>query len=89
MTPARSATSSRPRASTTERASRSESYIDYSEGDHAGDLSGLRRGMQVRHPKFGVGGVREVMLGTPPRVSVRFPGWGTRKIIATYLEPAG
>lgn len=64
-----------------------ESYIDYHDGD-LDDLEGLRRGMQVRHPKFGVGEVREVTQGSPPRVSVRFPGWGTRKIIASYLEPA-
>lgn len=62
--------------------------IDYSEGSDLSDLEGLRRGMQVRHPKFGVGEVKEVTPGTPPRVAVRFPGWGTRKIIATYLEPA-
>ena len=65
-----------------------ESYVDYSEGSDLSDLEGLRRGMQVRHPKFGVGEVKEVAPGTPPRVSVRFPGWGTRKIIASYLEPA-
>jgi DNA helicase-2/ATP-dependent DNA helicase PcrA len=65
-----------------------ESYVDYAEGSDLADLEGLRRGMQVRHPKFGVGEVREVMQGSPPRVSVRFPGWGTRKIIASYLEPA-
>lgn len=65
-----------------------ESYVDYGEGSDVADASGLRRGMQVRHPKFGVGEVREVVVGSPPRVSVRFPGWGTRKIIATYLEPA-
>jgi hypothetical protein len=66
----------------------SESYIDYSEGSDLSDLEGLQRGMQVRHPKFGVGEVREVMQGSPPRVSVRFAGWGTRTIIASYLEPA-
>ncbi|MGD8317778.1 MAG: UvrD-helicase domain-containing protein [Myxococcales bacterium] len=65
----------------------SESYVDYSEGDWD-QSEGIRRGMQVRHPKFGVGEVREVVQGSPPRVSVRFPGWGTRKIIASYLEPA-
>ncbi len=65
-----------------------ESYIDYGEGSDLADLEGIRRGMQVRHPKFGIGEVREVMQGSPPRVSVRFPGWGTRKIIASYLEPA-
>ena len=85
-------TSSRaPSTPSTARAERfakpDESYIDYSESDLT-DLEGLRRGMQVRHPKFGVGEVKEVAAGTPPRVSVRFPGWGTRRIIATYLEPA-
>jgi len=79
------------RAPSTARAERftepDESYVDYSESDLT-DLEGLRRGMQVRHPKFGVGEVKEVAAGTPPRVSVRFPGWGTRRIIATYLEPA-
>ncbi len=67
---------------------RDESYVDYGEGSDLADLEGLRRGMQVRHPKFGVGEVKEVAPGSPPRVSVRFPGWGTRKIIASYLEPA-
>jgi DNA helicase-2/ATP-dependent DNA helicase PcrA len=66
----------------------SESYIDYGEGSDLSDLEGLQRGMQVRHPKFGVGEVREVMQGSPPRVAVRFAGWGTRTIIASYLEPA-
>lgn len=65
-----------------------DSYVDYSEGSDLSDIDGLRRGMQVRHPKFGIGEVREVMQGSPPRVAVRFPGWGTRKIIASYLEPA-
>jgi DNA helicase-2/ATP-dependent DNA helicase PcrA len=65
-----------------------ESYVDYGEGSDLAELEGLKRGMQVRHPKFGVGEVKEVAPGTPPRVSVRFPGWGTRKIIASYLEPA-
>lgn len=65
-----------------------DSYVDYAEGSDLSDLEGLRRGMQVRHPKFGVGEVREVVQGSPPRVSVRFSGWGTRTIIASYLEPA-
>ncbi len=79
-----------PRPSETHASERAptDSYIDYSEGSDVAEVSGLCRGMQVRHPKFGVGEVREVMLGSPPRVSVRFPGWGTRKIIASYLERA-
>ena len=77
-----------PRARADRHYEPDESYVDYGEGSDLADLEGLRRGMQVRHPKFGVGEVKEVTPGTPPRVAVRFPGWGTRKIIASYLEPA-
>ena len=79
---------SRPEVERERRYEPDESYVDYAEGSDLTDLEGLRRGMQVRHPKFGVGEVKEVAPGSPPRVSVRFPGWGTRKIIASYLEPA-
>ena len=85
---ARSSSPSRPSAPAESRRGPTDSYVDYSEGSDLSDLEGLRRGVQVRHPKFGVGEVTEVMQGSPPRVSVRFPGWGTRKIIASYLEPA-
>jgi DNA helicase-2/ATP-dependent DNA helicase PcrA len=85
---ARSSSPSRPSVSTEPRRDPTDSYVDYSEGSDLSDLEGLRRGVQVRHPKFGVGEVTEVMQGSPPRVSVHFPGWGTRKIIASYLEPA-
>lgn len=85
---ARSSSPARAPASEERRYEPTESYVDYSEGSDLSDLEGLRRGAQVRHPKFGVGEVREVMQGSPPRVSVHFPGWGTRKIIASYLEPA-
>jgi len=85
---ASSSSPSQPLAPEERRHEPSESYIDYSEGSDLSELEGLRRGAQVRHPKFGVGEVREVMQGSPPRVSVRFAGWGTRTIIASYLEPA-
>ena len=84
----RTSSASRPAPRDERRYEPDESYVDYSEGSDLSDLEGLRRGMQVRHPKFGVGEVKEVAPGSPPRVSVRFPGWGTRKIIASYLEPA-
>ena len=84
----RTSSASRPAPRDERRYEPDESYVDYSEGSDLSDLEGLRRGMQVRHPKFGVGEVQEVAPGSPPRVSVRFPGWGTRKIIASYLEPA-
>jgi DNA helicase-2/ATP-dependent DNA helicase PcrA len=85
---ARSSSPARAPAPEAPRHDSNDSYVDYSEGSDLSDLEGLRRGVQVRHPKFGVGEVTEVMQGSPPRVSVRFPGWGTRKIIASYLEPA-
>ena len=85
---ARSSSPSRPSMPEPSRRDPTDSYVDYSEGSDLSDLEGLRRGVQVRHPKFGVGEVTEVMQGSPPRVSVHFPGWGTRKIIASYLEPA-
>jgi DNA helicase-2/ATP-dependent DNA helicase PcrA len=85
---ARSSSASRPTAPLEPSRDPTDSYVDYSEGSDLSDLEGLRRGAQVRHPKFGVGEVTEVMQGSPPRVSVHFPGWGTRKIIASYLEPA-
>jgi DNA helicase-2/ATP-dependent DNA helicase PcrA len=79
-----------PSASWSQASSRvpHQEYVDYGEGSDLSDLEGLRRGMQVRHPKFGVGEVKEVTPGSPPRVAVRFPGWGTRRIIASFLEPA-
>jgi DNA helicase-2/ATP-dependent DNA helicase PcrA len=85
---ARSSSPSRPSMPEPSRRDPTDSYVDYGEGSDLSDLEGLRRGVQVRHPKFGVGEVTEVMQGSPPRVSVHFPGWGTRKIIASYLEPA-
>lgn len=60
-----------------------ESYIDYSEGS---DWV-LRKGMQVRHAKFGVGEVRDISQGSPPRVTVLFPGWGRKTIVARFLQP--
>jgi DNA helicase II / ATP-dependent DNA helicase PcrA len=64
-----------------------ESHIDLSEGSGAEDVA-LRLGMRVRHPKFGVGQVRAVSPGTPPRVTVSFPGWGDKTLVSSYLEPA-
>ena len=84
----RPSTPTRRQGSAEARYEPTQSYVDYNEGCDLPETEGLRRGMQVRHAKFGVGEVREVMHGSPPRVAVRFPGWGTRKIIASYLELA-
>jgi DNA helicase II / ATP-dependent DNA helicase PcrA len=68
------------------RPANGESYVDHSEGDFADVLPS--RGMKVRHAKFGVGRVSEVGDGIPPRITVEFPGWGIKKVVASYLEPA-
>ncbi len=62
-----------------------ESYVDASDGS---DLEDLRLGMSVRHAKFGVGRVTGIADGVPPRVAVDFPGWGQKKIVVSFLEPA-
>ena len=63
------------------------SYLDFSESDL--ELDGLlKRGMRVSHPKFGIGEVKEIIEGSPPRARVRFDGWGERRIIMSYLSPA-
>ena len=52
------------------------------------DCGTLRRGMRVKHPKFGVGEVREVSPGIPPKVTVQFREVGLKTVVATYLAPA-
>ncbi len=64
-----------------------DSYVDRSEGSDL-EEGGLRRGMRVRHPKFGIGEVHAVSPEEPPRVTVRFPGWGEKTLLSSYLEPA-
>ena len=69
-------------------ASRStEPRIDRSEGHDGAEGVELRLGMGVRHPKFGIGQVVEVRPGLPPKVTVRFPGWGEKLVVTSYLEP--
>jgi DNA helicase-2/ATP-dependent DNA helicase PcrA len=56
----------------------------------AGDLSGLRPGVRVRHPLFGVGTVlRSEGSGDELKVTVSFSGIGAKRLVARYagLEP--
>jgi DNA helicase-2/ATP-dependent DNA helicase PcrA len=64
-----------------------DSHVDRLE---ASDQEGveLHLGMRVRHQKFGVGQVRALTPGSPPRVTVSFPGWGDKTLVSSYLEPA-
>jgi DNA helicase-2/ATP-dependent DNA helicase PcrA len=63
-----------------------ESYVDRSDvdGSAGGEISS---GMHVRHAKYGDGEVLSVEPGRPPKVTVRFAGWGVKQILASYLEP--
>jgi hypothetical protein len=44
--------------------------------------------MAVTHAKYGVGKVQSVAGGLPPKLTVAFPGWGVKQIVASYLQPA-
>jgi DNA helicase-2/ATP-dependent DNA helicase PcrA len=55
--------------------------------DDDGGGSGLRRGMAVRHVRYGVGRVAAIEGGTPPKVVVEFPEHGKKQIVSTYLTP--
>jgi DNA helicase-2/ATP-dependent DNA helicase PcrA len=68
-----------------------DSHVDRFEASDMPDMdegAQLRLGMRVRHSKFGVGQVRAVTPGTPPRVTVTFPGWGEKTLVTSFLEPA-
>lgn len=62
-----------------------ESYVDRSDSQEAD--GGIRLGMRVVHKTYGVGKVQAVDQSTPPKVTVAFPGWGRKTIVATFLEP--
>ena len=64
-----------------------EGYVHEGEASE-GEAGELRPGMRVRHSKFGVGPILTVSPGSPPRVTVRFPGWGDKTLVSSYLEPA-
>jgi DNA helicase II / ATP-dependent DNA helicase PcrA len=46
----------------------------------------LRPGAEVRHARYGIGEVISVQPGPRPKVTVSFPGFGRKTIIADYLE---
>jgi DNA helicase II / ATP-dependent DNA helicase PcrA len=46
----------------------------------------VRPGQRVRHARFGQGIVEGVESGGKPTVIVRFPGYGTRRIVAEFLD---
>lgn len=47
---------------------------------------GLARGARVMHEKFGVGFIVDVDPGADPIATVRFSGWGVKRIKAAFLR---
>src|SRR5262249_57366447 len=55
--------------------------------DDADEESSLRVGMRVFHEQFGYGEIERVEgAGGKQKVSVRFPGWGLKKIMTQYAR---
>jgi DNA helicase II / ATP-dependent DNA helicase PcrA len=76
----------RRRGPATQQTTQSFSYEDEDQS-----ASGMRAGMRVRHPQFGVGTVMVVEdHGDDFKVTVKFAAAGTKKLLASYakLEPA-
>jgi DNA helicase II / ATP-dependent DNA helicase PcrA len=55
--------------------------------DEDGDGIRLRPGDRVSHKQFGRGVVEQVESGQNPKVTARFPRFGTRQVLAAYLQP--
>lgn len=45
-------------------------------------------GMRVKHARFGLGTIQSVAAGADPSASVYFPGWGEKKVLVRFLQPA-
>jgi DNA helicase-2/ATP-dependent DNA helicase PcrA len=64
-----------------------ERYVERDPGADAGDEGlPLRRGMRVTHERFGAGVVQSVDPGADPIATVKFPGWGMKRIKASFLR---
>jgi DNA helicase-2/ATP-dependent DNA helicase PcrA len=60
---------------------------DYSQ-DGGEEGQALQPGSHVRHVRFGEGVVQSVEGGIKPSVVARFPGFGEKRILVEFLEPA-
>jgi DNA helicase-2/ATP-dependent DNA helicase PcrA len=63
-----------------------ERYVEREGADEAGDEGALARGARVWHDKFQTGVVVSVDAGADPIVTVRFPGYGDKRIKASFLR---
>jgi DNA helicase-2/ATP-dependent DNA helicase PcrA len=60
---------------------------EYSQ-DGGGEGQAVRPGSHVRHVRFGEGVVKSVEGGMKPSVVASFPGFGEKRILLEFLEPA-
>jgi DNA helicase-2/ATP-dependent DNA helicase PcrA len=60
---------------------------DYSQ-DSGGEGQAVRPGSHVKHVRFGEGVVQSVEGGMKPSVVANFPGFGEKRILLEFLEPA-
>jgi DNA helicase-2/ATP-dependent DNA helicase PcrA len=77
--------SRRPEAPPMPARSPGERYVEREPADVAGE-GGLVRGARVMHEKFGVGVIVEVDAGDDPIATVKFSGWGVKRIKARFLK---
>lgn len=67
-----------------------ERYVEHDEHTDSGGGDGyLHSGMRVTHKTFGVGTVQAVDPGDDPIVTVKFSGYGPKRIKARFLVPGG
>jgi DNA helicase II / ATP-dependent DNA helicase PcrA len=64
-----------------------ERFVERDDSDDVGE-GGLRVGGRVMHTKYGAGLVRSIDDGDDPIVTVRFAGWGEKRIKAGFLRPS-
>lgn len=67
-----------------------ERVVDYEAFDDVpGEDLGLslRPGDRVSHKKFGTGIVEQVQYGSKPKVTARFARYGSRQVLAEFLDP--
>lgn len=62
------------------------SVVDYEAFDDLQGEINVRRGSRVVHKRFGRGIVESVEAGASPRVTARFPGYGSKKVLAEFLS---
>ena len=56
--------------------------------DDVPNANAFRKGMRVKHPKFGPGTVKAVLPGAELKLEVYFPGVGaTKTLLAQYVQP--